>query len=715
MGTSLLPAPFPNGLMSLFDAQSRSWTRVLRSRKALNRCFPPAYHTLRAITYIVSLPLLARLFTTHAFQYMEVIVGEEAASLRGSAEESLDVIEQLYGLREEGRLRIFLSETRPIHTKLYLLYGEEHCRAIHGSANFTETGWRGRQVNHIIGYDTPQGAPLPESLRSCEMPTPIGARDPFFGQLEKDYVTQRDICKTEFFGSLDELMNRSSAKDVSAAVRLWVERDNASESLIVAETFEALTEELASVEAGGDGRFSDGSTAAVSSDSPSHSDESHLTLYLPQGSPRRSTVERLLKPFDAKTKSDHVQISSRALLDHRRHAVPLMRVDPMARGGSPPVWMGLNGKCVCRWASLDAESLDAEDDSTHVFQDAIAPVENFLDLAATGQTRDLASVRSAILETLLYVFTAPFLHLHWNHECERAPSIPQRGPRALFLFGDSQNGKSTVLQFALALLAGQPLSPIPGKQVSADGVAAASQTSTAFPLVFDDVPYNRFHKGASLETILKGYWLRDVAMGRSWPALVLASNRAEIPGWMRSRVKRITFDVRYSRDDFDTARQVRSLTGHPGSLFPLFAGRYLQRFASQPMGVERDECKLGRVVLRSIWSDAGCPVPDALKEKPHEDRYPAGRRTWKALLRGEGNVSLQVATGGILRAEFEHYKLASQYETLLPSDLMGRQSGVVVTIERGADFFDWVYARDAMPLRYRWMRMRLRNGQKQRD
>lgn len=177
---------------------------------------------------------------------------------------------------------------------------------------------------------------------------------------------------------------------------------------------------------------------------------------------------------------------------------------------------------------------------------------------------------------------------------------------------------------------------------------------------------------------------------------------------MRSRVKRITFDVRYSRDDFDTARQVRALTGHPGNLFPLFAGRYLQRFIDTPMGVERDECTLGRTVLRSIWSDAGHSVPDAPNEQPHEDRYPAGRRAWKALLDREGNVSLQVANGGILRAEFEHYKLASEYEALLPADLMGRQSGVVVTIERGADFFDWVYARNPPPLRHRWMRARLR-------
>jgi hypothetical protein len=237
-------------------------------------------------------------------------------------------------------------------------------------------------------------------------------------------------------------------------------------------------------------------------------------------------------------------------------------------------------------------------------------------------------------------------------------------------------------------------------------VLAAGQLGTAFPVVFDDVPHNRFRRGMGLEKVIKGYWLRPEALERSYPALVLSSNRVQIPRWMNSRMKRITFPVRYARSDMEVAREIRDLTGTPGRLFMLFAGRYLQHLAADPIGIQQDECALGRRVLRSLWEDAG-HAPSEIPDTPHETRYPAGRPVWQRVLRGKGQAAVRLGHGQSLQVVFEHYKQAQESASLLPGTLGATVSNRMVVVDDGQAFLAWVYPAGNMPLRYSYLRTRL--------
>ncbi|MES3630768.1 MAG: phospholipase D family protein [Longimonas sp.] len=691
-------------------------SRVLRSKRAFAKCFAPGtYHTLCAVTYVANLSLVAELFDIFQFEAVELVIGEEAAPLRGSAEGRVALVERLYRLRDTGRLRLFLSPKRSLHTKLYLLYGTEQSRIITSSANFTRSGWRGRQVNHASIYDIPKGLPSDPISTNRSEPTLLSEYDSYVQSIERDYLEHRDdFCEGLFFGPLHELMNRSSL-DTTTAVRIWLQQDEASAELAITDSMDTLARELTVVTVQEVEGLGYATTMPLAPEtSPSDSKEpntspvaSYITLSLPAGSRRQKAVAKALKPFDAKSTGHEVRVPTTTLLDHRRHVVPLMNTGLSHSADNIPIpfaWIGLQGQQQSRCLIPNTE---ADSDARRVtLQKAIAPVRRFLELADTGRTSNLDSVRSAIVETLVYLFCAPFFHLNWAHECQTAASRPQRGPRSLFLFGDSENGKSTVLHFGLSLLAGRPVDPVPGRDLSADGVLAAGQLGTAFPVVFDDVPHNRFRRGMGLEKVIKGYWLRSEAVGRSYPALVLSSNRVQIPRWMESRMKRITFPVRYARSDMKVAREIRDLTGTPGRLFMLFAGRYLQHLAAHPIGIQEDECALGRTVLRSIWEDAD-HSPEEIPATPHEVRYPPGRPVWQRILRGEGHAAVQLGHKRSLQVIFEHYKQAQENASLLPSALGATVSNRMVVIDDGRRFLSWVYPEGNMPLRYSYLRTRL--------
>lgn len=371
-------------------------------------------------------------------------------------------------------------------------------------------------------------------------------------------------------------------------------------------------------------------------------------------------------------------------------------------------WVGLRGRLQSRLAHKQAS-----EDPEHLRQ-ALHPIGSYLQLTRRGEGGDVRQTEAATLETLLYLFSAPFFHLHWHAEMRRAASLPQRGPRALFLFGDSGNGKSTLLQFGLSLLAGEPLQPVPGRDLKPDPAFAAAQTTTVFPLVFDDVPRNRFNRGSSLEQVVKGWWLRPESLKGPVPALVMAANRADIQGWMRSRVRRITFEVRYDPTDTEGQRAARQLIGAPSPIFPIFARRYLTAWAEYEAtqeglaALEADELALGRQVLAGIWRDAGQPVPAGFLRVPFEEEFAPGRIRWRALLSGEGEVRLSRGRDGRLLATFPGWKPATEHESLLPAHIGAKAEGPVVTIPKGRSFLKWIFEGEGVPIRYRWLWMRLK-------
>ena len=162
--------------------------------------------------------MVDRLFEKYGFRTVDLAIGDHVADLRNTAEGQSELIKRLYHRWSDGHLRLRSSGGRVLHTKLYLLSSSDSHRALAGSANFTETGWGGRQVNHMVGVDVPTGS-LPALLQPDEAVT-LEISKVLYAQIEADYEEHLKICSDDVFESLSELMQDGIPE--SRAIDIWV-------------------------------------------------------------------------------------------------------------------------------------------------------------------------------------------------------------------------------------------------------------------------------------------------------------------------------------------------------------------------------------------------------------------------------------------------------------------------------------------------------------
>lgn len=134
------------------------------------------FDTLKVITYSYGLNFIEKIAKN--FKEIEIIIGAEhianydndLASAAISAMAELNVVDdriinKLTTLREmmrEGTARIKISRSAVDHRKLYLMQAEDgRAKTIVGSANMSETAWRGTHQHEMIFFDdSPEGYAL---------------------------------------------------------------------------------------------------------------------------------------------------------------------------------------------------------------------------------------------------------------------------------------------------------------------------------------------------------------------------------------------------------------------------------------------------------------------------------------------------------------------------------------------------------------------------
>ncbi|MFC2032827.1 hypothetical protein ACFLUS_05710, partial [Chloroflexota bacterium] len=65
------------------------------------------------------------------------------------------------------------------------------------------------------------------------------------------------------------------------------------------------------------------------------------------------------------------------------------------------------------------------------------------------------AAKMSMFEALLYIFFTPFAHEYMKAKRARYGLIDTRGPRFLYIYGPTQNGKTTFLSFSLRLITGR--------------------------------------------------------------------------------------------------------------------------------------------------------------------------------------------------------------------------------------------------------------------
>ncbi len=614
-------------------------SRVLTRRREFDSLFE-GYNRLQAISYVVSPDLLLHFFEERGLGEIEVVVGENLTEQyrRALSQKGRQVTAALAELVEQGKLRIFVPK-RTIHSKLYLLQRDGMYRVIQGSANLTETARKAYQVNYVWYAD-------------------LTLDEPWLRQVLEDYGAHRRNCSL-FMGDLVELFREHPERKREEIIDAWLKGRVAEEdALEERRSLQELTARSLDVLEG-------------------TSVEPIFTVELPDAPKARQRVKRYLAPLNPVLADRHATVDGRAYLRYvqETHGVPLMQVDPEGR----KVLLAVAGSASSRSETpADAATVDG----------ALQHIEDYINTVDWGRSLDALFAKTSMFEALLYVLAAPFAHEHKKLRSRKYALVDSRGPQVLYIFGHAQNGKSTFVKFALRMMTGQHILPIPGARFSKTKIQGTAALGTAFPLVFDDVDLSS--KGRAFEEVLKSYWeiwWREECVA---PQLILTGNAENLKEWAKSRLKRIDFDVQFAPDE-DQKGKLNRILENDNPAFKWFSFLYMDRLRRGDSPGE-DELSIARDVMMDLYRRAGRPLPPFFREEPIEQLYDPGRRAWQDVLDRLRKASTRRA-GDQLYVAFEddmqHHEVRA-YASNLPQTVKHKVKGKTIVVESPREFQEWL-------------------------
>ncbi|NLE94788.1 MAG: hypothetical protein GX600_03755 [Dehalococcoidia bacterium] len=612
-------------------------TQVIARRDDFQGLFD-GFTTMRAVSYVVSSDLLRDFFQKRAYTEIEVVVGDDLTEpilRQGLHDKPFDTVESLADRVEDGSLRILVPR-RTIHTKLYILGRPGATRIIQTSANLTETARKASQVNYAWYVDLP-----PE--------------DPFVQRVLQDYQAHTRGCSL-FMQDLVNLFRERDTAPRRELIEVWVKGETVPAPEM--EAAQALQEiSVQSLLLPGDG------------------ETDIVTVKLPEAPAARKELERLVKPLKPAITSGGLAVSSSAFINHvhATYGIPLMRVDLERH----EVRLGLKGSILSLSQPLpDAATVDQ----------GLEHIEDYVQTIDLGKTPDPGFAKASMFEALLYIFFSPFANEYMRRKRQAYGQVDPKGPRFLYIYGPTQNGKTTFFRFALKLVTGQNMEAVPREEFSSRKIRGAASIGTVFPLAFDDV---EFSGKRWVPDVLKAYWETWWRGDLDVPQLVLSSNEPRLQDWARSRVKRLDFDVHFASTE-ESKRKLKGLFERDNDVFRWFSHLYLRHLtANSEFG--DDELHVARVVMRQLYDHAGRTVPEFFLDQPVETKYDLGRTRWADLIYKRRYAKLEREKERLLvhfPGEMQFWEIR-RFEGYLPPEVKARQEGHTIIIETPVEFDAW--------------------------
>lgn len=622
---------------SLFQGLGDVKTQIISHREDFEALFD-GFTRMRAIAYVISSDLLREFFQKRGYQEIEVVVGEdltEPALRQELQDKPVEVLEELATRVENGSLRILVPR-RSIHTKLYILERPGAVRIIQTSANLTDTARKASQVNYAWYAD-------------------LQAGDNFVEKVLQDYRAHVKGC-TLFMGELIDLFKSRDTTPRRELIEVWVK----------GETIPAPEAEAAKV-------FQEISAQSLLALGEREADI--VTVKLPEAPAARKELERLLRPLKPTITTNGVTVSSSAFVNHvhTTYGIPLMRVDLERR----ELRLGLKGSILCLPEPLpDPKTVNA----------GLEHIEDYVNTVDLGKSPDPGFAKASMFEALLYIFFSPFANEYMRRKRTAYGQVDPKGPRFLYIYGPTQNGKTTFLRFALKLVTGQDMEALPREEFSSRKIRGAATVGTVFPLVFDDV---EFSGKRWVPDVLKAYWETWWRGNLDMPQLVLSSNEPRLQDWARSRVKRIDFDVHFASTE-ESKRKLKELFERDNGVFRWFCHLYLQRLLADSEFSD-DELHIARAVMHHLYDHAGRALPEFFLDQPVETKYDLGRTRWADLLYKRRDAKLEREKERLLvrfTDQMQFWEIR-RFEGYLPPEVKARQEGHTIIIETPGEFDAW--------------------------
>ena len=615
-------------------------TYVIKRQKDFDTLFfEQEFTSLRAITWVASPQLLLEYYMK-GYQTIELIVGDKFSDGYRTelANDKPSITEQLLTLVEQKKLLIY-STDRPIHTKLFILSNKEITRVIMGSANLTLTARKAHQINYCWVFDLPHGSRMHSQILQ---------------QIELDYEKHNEHCSL-FMQDLIDQIGSKSKEERYEIISLWLQSSVPVDEMETRKLFSELADKALGL-----------------IDSEESSSVIHLTLEGTRSS--KKTVKTVLKAFDAGVSENSISIDRKAYLDHKLHYVPLMKVD-FNQGN---IILGIGGK---RYSRVEQEI------TKPILNQYLQNIENYINTIDIGNAPRPAITKMYVFEALIYLFTTPFFNEYLKRRRKSVGEVDVRGPRFLFIYGDSQNGKTTFLRYVLKLLSGHKIMPINGKELSYDTIMNARLASTSFPIVFDDVPNTRWR--GKTESIFKNYWETDWQSVDTFPQIVFTSNRPTLPEWANTRIKRVEFDVQFKGDRASKQVLNRIMT-EENEIFKIFAHRYIELLSSSK-GYHEDELHYSREVFKKLYKEAGRELPNYFPSKQAELIHDPARTRWFDLIFRHGHAKIEKGKGvDYIAFRDGMNREIREYFSLLPQHIKRRREGLRIIVENPKEFKQWL-------------------------
>ncbi len=615
-------------------------TQVITRRKDFDELFD-GFDRMRAVSYVISPELLLEFYDKRGYKELEVIVGENLTDTykQNLEQKNVQVSERLAELTQKGNLRIFIPP-HTIHTKLYILERAISTRIIQTSANLTFTAQEAkRQTNYAWYLDIPSGHTI-------------------LFQLIKDYELHLNGC-TLFMGDLNDLLKKNPDQDRRRLIEAWLKGKIADEEqdFEIRKIFHAFSASLI------------GPADAI--------EEKVTVLKLPEMELARKRVERHLMPLKpVSAGQNQLQVSKSAFIRYvyETHRVPLLLLSRERK----ELLLGVDTSLVTL--------TEAPPEPARVNQ-ALELIESYLNTVDLAESANPIAAKTSMFEAVLYMFFTPFSNEYMRAKRARYGLIDTRGPRFLYIYGPSQNGKTTFLRFALKLVSGRIIEALSRQDFTKTRIANAILTETAFPLVFDDVDPSRT---PGIEDVFKSYWERWWRDQYVSPQIVISSNSPRLKEWAKSRVKRIDFDVHFAPTEITKERLAR-LFSQDIPIFRWFSYLYLEHLSSNELPGD-DELSLARKVMQELYEHAGRHQPNFFPTEPIEKLYDPGRKDWQDLIYGLRKASVEDDGKRKLvtfAKDMQHWEI-NDYQSYLPQTVKHQRRGNTIIVENPKEFDIWM-------------------------
>jgi len=625
---------------SLFSGFPDLQTRLISRRKDFDGLFD-GFEKMRAVSYVISPDLLLEFYDKRGYTELEIVVGENLSeSYKHNLEQKpIELVERLEKLVETGTLRVYVP-SHTIHTKLYILEKQDGVRVIQTSANLTATAQDARRQTNYAWY----------------LDVPIG--HPFLEQLIQDYQTHLRGCSL-FMGDLKELLEKNRHQDRRQLIEAWLKGSIASDE----QEFEMR------------GVFHELSSSLIETEATEQ--EKVTLLHLPETDLVKKRVERQLMPLKpVAVGQNQLQVSKSAYIGYvyENHRVPLLLVSRERK----ELLLGIDASLI---------SLSEAPPDPAIVNQSLEMIESYLNTVDMAESADPLVAKTSMFEALLYIFFTPFAHEYMKAKRARYGLIDTRGPRFLYIYGPTQNGKTTFLRFSLRLITGKIMEALSRQDFTKTRIANTLLTETAFPLTFDDVDPSRT---SGIEDVFKSYWERWWRDQYVSPQVVISSNSPRLKEWAKSRVKRIDFDVHFVPTEI-SKEMLAKLFNQDNQIFKWFSYLYLERLNTEGLPSD-DELQTARLVMQDLYKHAGRALPACFPNEPIEKLHDPGRKDWQDLLYGLRKATVANEDKRKLvtfTKDMQPWEL-NDYQSYLPQTVKYHRRGNTIIIENPKEFDKWL-------------------------